>query len=171
MQEILSVINDRRSVRKYDKDIPVTKTQLERLLLAAMLAPSARNERPWEFIAVTSRDVLDKIAEVHPHAKMCRTATAAIVVVGLPSPDPAYTGYFAQDCGAATQNILLEAVNMGLATCWLGVHPVPGRVAAIRELFSIPEPKIPFNVIAIGVPDEAPSQKGFYEAAKVQFVE
>lgn len=163
------VIRNRRSVRKYHADKPVSKEQLDRLLEAAMLAPSACNSRPWEFIAITNRETLDEIARIHPHAKMCETATAAIIVVAIPQ-DGAPEGYFAQDCAAATQNILLEAASMGLGTCWCGVYPKVDRVASIRELFDIREPKVPFNVIAVGVPAEEPKQRGFFDADKVTYV-
>ncbi|MDR0316795.1 MAG: nitroreductase family protein [Treponema sp.] len=160
----------RRSIRKYQSDKPVTKEQLNRLLEAAMLAPSACNSRPWEFIAVTRRETLDEIVRVHPYAMMCQTAAAAIIVVAVPQTgDP--VGYFPQDCGAATQNILLEAASMGLGTCWCGVYPREQRIISIRQLFNIPEPKIPFNVIAIGTPDEAPERRGFFEESKVSYIE
>lgn len=70
------VIAKRRSIRKYDQAKPVTKEQLNQLLEAAMLAPSACNSRPWEFIAVTKREILDEIAKLHPYAQMCKTARA-----------------------------------------------------------------------------------------------
>jgi nitroreductase len=163
-------IEKRRSIRKYKPGVPVTREQLNRLLGAAMMAPSACNSRPWEFIAVTKREVLDKIAEVHPFAGMCKTATAAIIVVVTP-PDGKPEGYFPQCCGAATENILLEAVSMGLGGCWCGVYPRNERIAEMRELFNIPEPKIPFNVIAIGTPDEAPDRRGSFDEAKVTYIE
>ena len=160
----------RRSIRKYKSDKPVTKEQLKQLLEAAMHAPSACNTRPWEFIAVTKREILDEIVKIHPYAKMCKTATAAIIIVALPqSGMPA--GYFPQDCGAATQNILLEAASMGLGTCWCGVYPKEERMADIRRLFNISEPKIPFNVIVIGTPAETPDKRGFYEESKVIYLE
>jgi nitroreductase len=164
------LIENRRSIRKYKIAKPVTREQLDQLLGAAMLAPSACNSRPWEFIAVTKREVLDDIAKIHPFATMCQTASAAIIVVAIPqtgNPE----GYFPQDCGAATQNILLEAVSMGLGTCWCGVFPKPERITSIREYFKIPEPKIPFNVIAIGVPDENPERRGFFDPARVSYID
>ena len=164
------LIEKRRSIRKFQKAKPVTREQLRQLLEAAMLAPSANNLRPWEFIAVTKRETLDEIASIHRNANMCKTATAAIVVVALPQADNP-EGYFPQDCAAATENILLEATSMGLGTCWCGVYPRGDRVAAFRSLFKIREPKIPFNVIAIGTPDEAPERKGFFEESKVTFIE
>ena len=162
-------IENRRSIRKYKTDIPVTKDQLDRLLGAAMLAPSACNSRPWEFIAVTKRETLDHIAEIHPYATMCKTASAAIIIVAVPQTGRP-VGYFPQDCGAATQNILIEAVSMGLGTCWCGVYPRDERIISLREYFKIPEPKIPFNVIAIGTPDEAPDRRGFFDAERVQYI-
>jgi nitroreductase len=119
---MIDLIKKRRSIRKFDPSKPVTREQLDRLLGAAMLAPSACNSRPWEFIAITKRETLDDIARIHPYAKMCETATAAIIVIALP-PTQGPTGYFPQDCGAATENIIIEAMALGLGTCWCGVYP------------------------------------------------
>jgi len=165
-----ALIENRRSIRKYQADKPVTKEQLTHLLSAAMAAPSAHNSRPWEFIAVTNRKILDEIVTIHPYAKMMRTASAAIIVVAIPqekTPDD----FYPQDCAAATENILLEAVSLGLGTCWCGVYPNKERITSFRKLFNIPEPKIPFNVIAVGVPDENPERRGAYEESRVSFIE
>ena len=164
-------IEKRRSVRKFQPGKPVTLAQLDQLLEAAMLAPSACNSRPWEFIAVTKREHLDKIAKFHPSAQMLKTATAAIIVVAIPQIGGNPEGYYPQDCAAASQNILLEAVSMGLGACWCGVYPRDDRIALFREFFDILEPKIPFNVIAIGVPDEEPKKRGFFEKSKVSYIE
>ena len=163
------LIENRRSIRKFQNDKPVTKEQIDRLLGAAMMAPSACNSRPWEFIAVTKRETLDEIARIHPYAGMCATATAAIIIIAIPqSGKPA--GYFPQDCGAATQNILLEAVSLGLGTCWCGVYPKDERISSIRQLFGIAEPKFPFCVIAIGTPDEEPKRRGFFDETRVTYI-
>jgi len=164
------LIEKRHSVRKFDPHTPVTKEQLKALLEAAMMAPSAKNKRSWEFIAVTRREILDEIARIHPYAQMCKTAGAAIIVVALPQTGSS-EDYFPQDCGAATQNILLQAVAMGLGACWCGVYPMKERIKEIRGLLNIREPKIPFNVIAIGTPDEAPAQRGRFEESKVTYIE
>jgi nitroreductase len=165
-----SLLENRRSIRKYQAGKPVTKEQLKQLIGAAMIAPSACNSRPWEFIAVTNRDIFNKIMGIHPYTKMLKTASAAIVIVAIPQSGVP-EGYYPQDCGAAAENILLEAVSMGLGTCWCGVYPKEELVFSFRKLLQIDESKIPFCVIAVGVPDENPAQKGFYEEAKVSFVE
>jgi len=165
-----NLIENRRSVRKYQTDKPVTREQINRMLNAAMMAPSACNSRPWEFIAITNREVLDKIASIHPYAGMCKTATAAIIIVAIPQTGKPI-GYFPQDCAAATQNILLEAVSLGLGTCWCGVYPRDERITSIRELFNIEEPKIPFCVIAVGTPDETPVCRGFFDDTRVKYID
>jgi nitroreductase len=170
VEKMVDIIRSRRSIRSYDPSVPVTREQLNELLEAAMLAPSARNTRPWEFIVVTKREMLDEIVKVHPYASMCKTATAAIIVVAIPQ-DELPNGYFSQDCGAASQNILLRAVELGLGTCWCGVYPREERVSALRELFAIPEPKIPFCVIAVGTPAESPAARGFFDANKVTYID
>ena len=168
---MIESIKNRRSIRKFKPDKQVTKEQLNQLMEAAMYTPSACNTRPWEFIAITNREMLDEIARIHLHAKMCATATAAIIIVALPQSEPLPEGFFPQDCGAATQNILLEADNMGLGTCWCGVYPKMEKVEAIAKMFNIEEGKIPFNILAVGYPDESPDARGFFEQAKVTYVE
>ena len=157
-------IFERRSIRRYT-GAPVSEEQIDLLLRAAMCAPSARNARPWEFMIITDRDLLDKIADVHPYAKMLKTAPCAIIVCALPerSASDASGGYFQQDCAAATQNILLQAVSMGLGSVWCGVYPRPERIKSIRELLCLPEHVIPFNVIAVGYPDEEPRPMEKYD--------
>lgn len=166
----MDLIEMRRSVREFDVKKEVTREQLTELVKAAMLAPSACNSRPWEFIVITNRGILDKITEIHPNARMLATAKAAIVIVATPQSGRP-EGYFPQDCGAATQNILLKACEIGLGTCWCGVYPKPDRTESLRSLLNIKEPKIPFNVIAVGFPAESPVQRGFYDKEKVLFIE
>jgi len=164
------IIKNRHSIRTYRSDKPVSKEQLNQILEAAMLAPSACNSRPWEFIVITKREILDKIAQIHPNAQMCETAAAAIIVVAIPQSGRP-EGYFPQDCGAATQNILLEATSLGLGTCWCGVYPREERMTSLSKLLDIPDSKIPFNIIAVGIPDENPAGKGFFEEEKVSYIE
>ena len=165
-----AIIKKRRSIRKYNPSKPVTKEQMNKMLEAAMISPSACNSRPWEFIAITKREVLDEIARVHPYAQMCATATAAIVIVATPQTGMP-EGYWPQDCGAATQSILLSAVDQGLGACWCGVYPKDDRIAEFRDIFKIDDSKVPFCVIAIGTPDEDPKQRGFFEAEKVTYID
>jgi len=127
------------------------------MLRAAMNAPSAGNEQPWEFVVITDRDKLSKVPEFHPYSKMLLGATTAILVVA----DPAKVKYeeelrqlWIQDCSAATQNILLAAHSLGLGAVWLAVYPDPPRLKGMRELFGIPNELVPFSIVSLGYPVE-----------------
>ena len=161
-----NIIENRRSIRKFKQDIPVPREQLDELICAAMLAPSAYNNQPWEFIALTNRDILIQISEILPNAASCKTAPAAIVIVALPKSGR-LDGYYPQECGAAAQNILLQAADMGLGACWCGVWPVEDRIAAIQALLNVPESKIPFCVIAVGTADEIPRPRKYPDSEKI----
>ncbi|MCL1845830.1 MAG: nitroreductase family protein [Defluviitaleaceae bacterium] len=166
----LEIIKTRRSIRKF-KPAPIAEEKIRAMLEAAMLAPSACNTRPWRFIAITSREMLDKLASVHPYAKMLQTAPLCIAIVALPKTqirdDGLPEGFFPQDCGAATQNILLQAEAMGLGTCWCGVYPKEATQKAVTDALKVPDDEIPFCLIAVGEREESPDSRGKYEEERV----
>jgi nitroreductase len=166
----VDIITRRKSIRRYQSGAEVTDEQLHNLLEAAMLAPSACGMRPWEFIVTRSRDKLDAIRSIHPHTRMLATASAAIIIVANFDIHNAISGDFIpQDCAAATENILLQAVAEGIGACWCGVYPKENFVTELSRIFGIEGNRVPFNVIALGVPDEAEGARGFYEEEKVSW--
>ena len=164
---MLKEIQIRRSVRKYgDTHIPDDK--LESLLRAAMQAPSARNCQPWEFVVITQRALLNEIPEFHPYSKMVANAGAAILVCGNTKLQ-SEPGYIVQDCSAAVQNLLLEAVHQNLGAVWLGVYPREERMKGMIELFDLPDHIIPVALISIGVPAEVPEPEDRFRKEKIHF--
>lgn len=141
-------IFERRSVRNYTLQT-VEPEKIEKLLRAAMQAPSGGNQQPWEFIVVTDKQLLRKLASVSKPA-----APAAIVVLG----NTGYMKYpelWTHDLGAVCQNILLEAEYLGLGAVWMSIEPTESRINNIRNIFpSMPENIKPYSIIAIGYPDE-----------------
>ena len=79
--DTLEAIHCRRSIRKY-QDKPVPGDLIDKLLAAAMSAPSARNAQPWQFIVVDDRALLAKIAHINPNAHMAEHAPAGILICG-----------------------------------------------------------------------------------------
>lgn len=148
--DALETLFTRRSIRKYTSE-PVSEEDLRTILEAAMNAPSANNRQPWHFLVVDGRDRLDAMMAVHPYARMLAEAPIGILVVADTSKSPRF---FQQDCAAATENLLLAARALGLGTCWTGVYPDEGRVGGLKVLFDIPEPFVPFALIALGHPAE-----------------
>ncbi|WP_353893650.1 nitroreductase family protein [Proteinivorax hydrogeniformans] len=143
---------ERRSIRKF-KDKPVEKDLIKQVLKAGMCAPSACNCKPWHFIVIDDREVLDKIPKFHTYAQMVKESPVAILVCAEPSNER-IAGFWPQDCAAATQNILLEATKKGLGTVWVGVHPNEQFEEDFRKLLGIPEDIVPFALIPMGYPDE-----------------
>lgn len=158
-------IFERRSVRKFTGE-PLTDAQLEQLLRAAMRAPSAGNEQPWDFIVVKNRETMQKIREFHIYSQPLDTAACAIVVCG-DEEKQRFPGYWVQDCSAATQNLLLEAVHLGLGAVWMGVYPMQARVEDCQKLFGLPETVIPLGIIAVGHPAETPAPLDTYKPERV----
>lgn len=165
----LEAIRSRRSIRKYKKGAVIPKEDIKQILEAAMMAPSACNSRPWEFVVVENQEKLQEIHAVHPYTSMLNTASLAIVICGRPDLQKGICeGFFPQDCGAAAQNILLAAAELGYGTCWCGVYPSESRVEDIRKILDVTS--VPFAVIALGVPDDAPAARGFYDEARVTWI-
>lgn len=161
----MKAILERRSIRKYTGE-PVTEEDVKDLLKAAMAAPSAGNEQPWEFIVVKDRQLLMEITRVHPYAGMLAEAPLAIIVCGDPEREK-YKDYWVQDCSAAAQNILIEAQDKGLGAVWLGVYPTEDRVEGIRKIFGIPRHVVPMNIISIGHPGEKKEPADRYDESRI----
>ena len=166
MNPTLETIFQRRSIRKYT-DQPVEPEKLDLLLRAAMAAPSAMNCRPWEFIVVTDPDLLAQFRQRLVFGD--RNAPAAIVVCGNParSINPAARMFWVQDCSAATENILIAAVGLGLGTVWIGVHPVPIFVKIVRDIMSIPKRVTPLGIVYVGYPESGKPARTQYDEQRV----
>ncbi len=160
---MLETIFARRSIRKYTGE-PVTEEQVQKLLEAAMAAPSANNSQPWHFVVVQDREQLRRLAEAHPYGKMQAEAALSIAVCADPSLSPRY---WVQDCSAATENLLLAATALGLGGVWLGVYPNQDRVARVREVLGIPEGIEVLCLVAIGHPAEKKPPRTQYNPQRV----
>ena len=165
--ECFDVLRARRSVRKYKKGAPVPAEHVRLMLEAAMYTPSAVNSRPWEFFVTDKDSVKERLMQAHPSCKMLSTATLAIVVCARPDLQPNH-GFWPQDCGAAIGNILLQATDLGYGTCWCGCYPSEPRATLVKEVLGCQS--VPVAIIAVGVADESPSCKGFYDASRVTFI-
>lgn len=170
MEEIiLDNILARTSIRSY-QDRPLEQDKIEKLLRAGMAAPSAVDKRPWHFIVVTDKQVLNGLAQANPNAGMAARAPLAIVVCGDKTkaltrvPD-----YWVQDASAATQNILLAAHGMGLGAVWTGTYPVTDRVEKVAAALNLPEHIVPFCTIVIGYPEKYQAPKDKWDEGNISY--
>jgi len=164
--EKLNFILDRRSIRKFT-DQKIDDQVITKLITAAMYAPSAVNRQPWHFVVIDQRHIMERIMEIHPYAGMLRTASHAIVVCG-DEQQQHDDGYWVVDCGAATENLLLAAHSLGLASCWVGLHPREARKKGIAELLQLPRHVQPFALVALGYPAEQKPRPERFQPEKVK---
>ncbi len=163
--KLMEAVLKRRSIRQFT-DRPIAQDDLNTLLRAAMMAPTARNCQEWEFVVVRNKETFKKMMHVHPYAKMLEQADCAIIVCGNTQREHA-PGYWMADCGAATQNILLAATSLGIGSVWLGVYPNEERMKGLAALLGLPDYVKPLNIIALGYPAEKKEEVDRFDPAKI----
>jgi len=167
--DAISVIHSRKSLRNFTGQ-SVEKEKLDKILRAAMAAPTAVNKQPWSFVVVTERKTLNTRRDGLPYAKMLGQAGAAIVVCAIPAR--AYDGmveFAIIDSSLAGENILLAAEALGLGATWTAAYPYKDRMDVVRRALSVPESVIPLNVIPIGYPTGADKPKSKYKPENIHW--
>ena len=163
--ELMEALFTRRSIRKYQKK-DVSGDQVQKLLEAAMMAPSAGNQQPWQFIVIRSREALMKVTDIHPYVAMAADAPLGILVCGDVTLEK-FKGFWVQDCSAAVQNMLLAAHGLGLGAVWTGIHPLGEREQRFSALFNLPQHVIPFALVLIGHPAQEIKSKNRFKKDRV----
>ena len=170
-ETVMKNILSRKSVRSYT-DEAVTRQQLETLVRAAMAAPTGKDMRPWKFIVIDDKSVMQQLAAQLPKAKMLAEAQAAILVCGdlsIKDKEGKPSTNWTFDCSAASENLLLQAEAMGLGAVWTGVYPYEDRMDAIKKVFELPDDIIPFSLIPIGHPKGDPQPKDKYNKENIHY--
>jgi len=135
--DALEAIQTRRSVRRYVTR-QIDDGIVEQLLSAAMSAPSAANEQPWEFIVIKDREMLDGIPAFSPYARMTTHAPLGILVCA-DTRNVIVPGFWVQDCSAATQNSSSLPTRLGWERCgpesilWMTAWPGLPSTASSRR--------------------------------------
>jgi nitroreductase len=169
VDEQLGLIFGRRSIRLYSTG-SVSEAAVQKLLEAAMAAPSAVAKDPWRFVVVRNRQTLWEIAAALPNGQMIASAALGIAVCGdLQAAHDQQLSYLLQDCSAAIENLLLCAHLLGLGACWLGVHPREQRVSDLKRILSLPPSVIPIACVSIGCPAEVKEPRTRFNRDYVHF--
>ena len=158
----------RVSIRKY-LDRPVEREKTMAILRAAMQAPSAGNQQPWEFYVVTNKEKLKALSEVHPYAGMTKDAPVAIVTAYRKEcmlPD-----YAQVDLSIAMENLWLETDAQGLGGVWLGIAPLEDRMKAVEKILDIPNTMRAFAIFPYGYPAEERKQQDRFDESRIHYVE
>ena len=152
--QVSDAITGRRSIRSY-KSAPVTDEQVRKILDAGHMAPSAGNLQGREFIVVRDAGIRSRIAKAALGQRFIEEAPVCLVIcTNLPRTRHRYGKraelYVVQDTSASVMNMMLQAYELGLGTCWVGAFD-EGEVGRI---LGVPEGVRPVAVLPIGVPDD-----------------
>lgn len=148
--DFFTVIRERHSSRSFT-DEPVSDADIEIMLRCAMQAPSAANERPWEFILIHDREMLAKVGEINSWARFARSAPLGILVC-LDTQKEKEKGMGILDVGLCSENLMLAATALGLGSVFTGIYPYKDRMEGFSRLCSLPDFAEPIGLIVIGHP-------------------
>ncbi|SHI96440.1 nitroreductase family protein [Lutispora thermophila] len=152
---MLELLKTRRSIRKYlDKSIEKEKMNL--ILKAALMAPTSRNRRQWEFYIVDDKERLAKLSKCRESGSQFLEDAAAAIVVGV-GGDP-YEVWI-EDAAIAAVIMQLTAHSLGLGSCWVHVrgrqyNDSTSTEEYVKGVLNIPENIKVECIIALGYPDE-----------------
>jgi nitroreductase len=149
--ETWDAIRARRNVRTFD-DRPLAGADLDRILEAGRRAPSSRNWQPWDFVLVTDRSQLPRLAEVWRGAAHVAGAAAVIVCVGPVLDDARQKEWLQYDHGQATMSMAIAAADLGIGSS----HAAVADQALARSLLGFPEDRFAVSLLSLGYPRDRP---------------
>ncbi len=164
----MNEIFTRVSIRKYENR-PVEPEKIEKILRAAMQAPSTGNQQPWEFYVVTDRETIEKLSKVHQYAGCA--AGAPVVIVPCYRTKDLWVPEWAQiDLSIATENLWLETTAQGLGGVWMGIAPQEDRMQAVEEILGMPGDLRAFAIFPLGYPAESRPQEDRWDPSRIHYV-
>ena len=151
------LIRQRRTIRKFQQK-KLDRVQLEKMVDAARLAPSASNMQPLKYIIVDEDETVAQFFKyvkwasfIAPAGNPGKGEEPVAYIVILLDTQVRDSGY-ELDVGAAAQNIFITALEEGIGSCWMGAIDREG----IRKLLNIPERYKVNTIVALGYPSENP---------------
>ena len=155
MENLHNLLVCRHSIRKYT-DQQVKPEDVQLILEAALLSPTTKSSRSWQFIVVEDKDILVRMSECKPAGAMPLKGCAFAVVV---CADPAKSDAWIEDASIAAEMMQLQAADLGIGSCWIQIRDryasdsTPSQ-EIIQELLEIPETLPVVCVMTFGYPAE-----------------
>ena len=163
MKEIFT----RVSIRKYQPG-PVEPEKITAILRAAMAAPSAGNQQPWEFYVITNPELIEKLSTVSPYSGCAKGAPVVIVSAYR---EKLWAPMYAEiDMSIAMENLWLACEEQGLGGVWMGIAPQPERMQAVEALVGIPERLRAFAIFPLGYPAEERQQQNRFDESRIHYI-
>ncbi|MDO5814971.1 MAG: nitroreductase family protein [Methanobrevibacter sp.] len=154
--ELIDIMLKRRSTRKFN-DEPVSKEELDKILHAALLAPTSMNRKPCNFMVVERKETLDELSKSKDHgAELIAGADKAIVVIA----DTFIADTWIEDSSIALTYMHLMATELGLGSCWVQIHlrTKDGKDSEelVRDILKIDNHYRVVGIMALGHSEDIP---------------
>jgi nitroreductase len=149
--ETWDALRSRRNVREFSEQ-HVSEADLERILEAGRLAPSAKNWQPWDFVLVTDREQLRELTGVWQGAWHAAGAAAAIAIVAPEPEDARWRDLLQYDLGHATMAMMLTAADLGVGTCHSSVQDQD----LARTILGFPDDRFCAYLVSLGYHADRP---------------
>jgi nitroreductase len=151
MSNFQELLIKRRSIRRFTEELLLPE-ETEKILKAALLSPTSKNGRSWQFIAVENKEMLQKLAKCKPHsATFIEECALAVVVLG----NPLISDVWIEDASIASFSMQLQAEDIGVGSCWVQIREreynenIPAA-DYVRDLLDVPMPFEVLSIIAFG---------------------
>lgn len=148
---MIELLKGRKSIRQYsNKKIEIEK--IEKIIDAALLSPSSRNRKPWEFIVVNDKSLLERLSNVREiGGKFLKEAPLAIAIIS----DIEKCDVWIEDCTITGIIMQLEAEKLNLGSCWIQIRKRihSENISAseyVKNVLDIPEKYEVLSIISIG---------------------
>ena len=167
MQDFLTLLQHRRSIRKY-QDRPVEREKIDKILQAALMSPAGKRLNPWEFIVVEDRNLLAQMASCRTYGSQLLDGSPLGIVI---CADAELSDTWQFDSAITAMNMMLEVSDLGLGSCWVQVYnrQSENNISAekhIRKLLHIPEEMAVVCILSIGYINE---ERKPYDFEKLQY--
>ena len=155
MKSFKDLVQQRRSHRKFTDEL-VDGEHVQLILRAALMSPTSKSGRSWQFVVVDDKTILERLADAKSMgSQFLKDAPLAIVVAG----DSTINDCWIEDCSIAAISMQYQAEELGLGSCWVqmrgrGLADGTSADTVIRGLLGLPENINVLCVIAIGHPSD-----------------
>jgi nitroreductase len=165
---IIKAIEKRRSVRKFKTDSISNESVLE-IIKAAQFAPEAMHKQGIEFLVITNEEIKKKINEILSK-KMVQDYIGQAPIVIIPIADNKKAMLPIQDLSVASENIFLQATELGFGSVWKNVSEE--SLLELRQVLNLTDNYTLINLIPIGYPEEVPQPHGEadFSLGKIRFI-
>lgn len=160
---------NRYSIRKYTNEA-IKKEWIEDILTSMLLSPSGKNKKPWEFIYIDDKVLIENIASCKVKgASFVKSASAVILVLSLENESDTWI----EDGAVALTIGHLKAHELGLGSCWIQVRQREAESmsseAYVKQLMSLPDKYRVVGFLTLGMPDETPTREKHVDMSKVHY--